>query len=536
MIRRPALAVLLAALPLLALVSVAVRTSAPSAAAGTGSSVPAYWLVASDGGIFSFGGAPFYGSTGALALNRPIVGMAATPDGAGYWLVASDGGIFSYGDAGFQGSTGSLVLNKPIVGMTPTPDGGGYWLVASDGGIFAFGDAGFHGSTGSMVLNKPVVGMAATADGGGYWLVASDGGIFAFGDAGFHGSTGSLVLNKPVIGMIADPNGGGYFLVASDGGIFSFGTAPFYGSLGGLPLKNPIVAAAATTASGTQKPSGQSDVGYWFTDDTGLVSNFGSADYFGSAPNPLNRPIVGMAEAPGNGAFVGSPFPSGAYGYDISNYQCPANFPSGDHQIGIVQVDGASDTSTQAGQSGNYANPCLAAEAAWAGAGLNLYTFLTYQTSSTSEPGCSFDSTDACNAGYQAGIDAFGDAQHVRHRHRRHLVARRRERPRHAVVGQRRIERRLRPGCAERAARDRGTGERGHLRQPRRLELDRGRLPAQRALLDGRLPALAQRPGLVCRLHQLGAEPQRAATGTADPRPVQQPAVRRGLRLLTRPR
>ena len=412
MIRRPALAVLLAALPLLALVSVAVTTSAPSAAAGTGSSVPAYWLVASDGGIFSFGGAPFYGSTGALALNRPIVGMAATPDGAGYWLVASDGGIFSYGDAGFQGSTGSLVLNKPIVGMTPTPDGGGYWLVASDGGIFAFGDAGFHGSTGSMVLNKPVVGMAATADGGGYWLVASDGGIFAFGDAGFHGSTGSLVLNKPVIGMIADPNGGGYFLVASDGGIFSFGTAPFYGSLGGLPLKNPIVAAAATTASGTQKPSGQSDVGYWFTDDTGLVSNFGSADYFGSAPNPLNRPIVGMAEAPGNGAFVGSPFPSGAYGYDISNYQCPANFPSGDHQIGIVQVDGASDTSTQAGQSGNYANPCLAAEAAWAGAGLNLYTFLTYQTSSTSEPGCSFDSTDACNVGYQAGIDAFGDAQH----------------------------------------------------------------------------------------------------------------------------
>jgi hypothetical protein len=119
-----------------------------------------------------------------------------------------------------------------------------------------------------------------------------------------------------------------------------------------------------------------------------------------------------MAEAPGNGAFVGSPFPSGSYGYDISNYQCPANFPSGDHQIGIVQVDGASDTSTQVGQSGNYANPCLAAEAAWAGAGLNLYTFLTYQTSATSEPGCSSDPTGACNAGYQAGIDAFGDAQH----------------------------------------------------------------------------------------------------------------------------
>ena len=38
-----------------------------------------YWEVASDGGIFAFGDAPFYGSTGSLRLNRPIVGMTATP-------------------------------------------------------------------------------------------------------------------------------------------------------------------------------------------------------------------------------------------------------------------------------------------------------------------------------------------------------------------------------------------------------------------------------------------------------------------------
>ena len=76
--------------------------------------------------------------------------MAATPDGGGYWLVASDGGIFTFGDARFYGSTGSLVLNKPIVGMAATPDGGGYWLVASDGGIFTFGDARFYGSLGGV--------------------------------------------------------------------------------------------------------------------------------------------------------------------------------------------------------------------------------------------------------------------------------------------------------------------------------------------------------------------------------------------------
>jgi hypothetical protein len=43
--------------------------------------------------------------------------MTLTPDSKGYWLVASDGGIFAFGDAGFFGSTKSLHLNKPIVGM-----------------------------------------------------------------------------------------------------------------------------------------------------------------------------------------------------------------------------------------------------------------------------------------------------------------------------------------------------------------------------------------------------------------------------------
>ncbi len=85
--------------------------------------------------------------------------MAATPDGNGYWLVATDGGIFSFGDAGFFGSTGALPLNKPIAGMAATPDGKGYRLVATDGGIFSFGDAGFFGSTGAMHLNAPIVGM-----------------------------------------------------------------------------------------------------------------------------------------------------------------------------------------------------------------------------------------------------------------------------------------------------------------------------------------------------------------------------------------
>ena len=249
-----------------------------------------YWLAASDGGIFTYGDAGFFGSTGDIALNQPIVTMSPTPTRSGYWLAASDGGIFTFGDAGFFGSTGDLVLNSPVVGMVPTRSGLGYWLVAADGGVFSFGDALFYGSTGDLTLNKPIVGMAATPTGEGYWLVASDGGIFAFGDAPFLGSTGDIALNKPIVGMASLPAGAGYWMVASDGGVFSFGRAGFFGSTGDLVLNSPIV---AITPSAT-------GLGYLFTAADGGVFAFGDAPFLGAAAElgPLNRPVVTLAAKP----------------------------------------------------------------------------------------------------------------------------------------------------------------------------------------------------------------------------------------------
>jgi hypothetical protein len=75
-----------------------------------------YWLVASDGGVFAFN-APFLGSTGNIALAKPVVGMQALANGRGYRFVASDGGIFSYG-APFYGSTGAIQVGEPVVGMS----------------------------------------------------------------------------------------------------------------------------------------------------------------------------------------------------------------------------------------------------------------------------------------------------------------------------------------------------------------------------------------------------------------------------------
>ena len=295
--RRRALSALAASLLLTALLvagAVPTATAEEGSVEAKGTLGAGYWLVGTDGGIFSFGDADFFGSTGNITLNKPVVAMAEHPTGEGYWFAAADGGIFNYGEADFFGSTGDLSLNKPIVGMSPTPGGEGYYLVASDGGIFAFGDAEFQGSMGGTPLNSPIVAMAVTPSGGGYWLAAADGGIFAFGDAVFYGSMGGTKLNKPIVGMDAVPNGNGYYLVATDGGIFSFGKteddAPFWGSTGNLTLNQPIVDMALA-------PGG---LGYWLAAADGGIFNFGpAAPFLGSmGGTPLTRPIVGVVGTP----------------------------------------------------------------------------------------------------------------------------------------------------------------------------------------------------------------------------------------------
>jgi hypothetical protein len=57
----------------------------------------------------------------ATAFAQVIDGSSRNGAGTGYWLGVSDGGIFNYGDAGFSGPAGALALNKPIVGMAPGP-------------------------------------------------------------------------------------------------------------------------------------------------------------------------------------------------------------------------------------------------------------------------------------------------------------------------------------------------------------------------------------------------------------------------------
>jgi hypothetical protein len=241
-----------------------------------------YRMVASDGGVFTFGWSTFHGSTGDLQLVSPIVAGASNGRG-GYWFVAGDGGVFTFGNAGFFGSAAGAT-SSPVVDMARTPTGNGYWLLERNGRVHAFGDAPHRGdgvptatnvaivgarsgngyrivrSDGAQddrqdqiggqpasfpALHAPIIHARPTPSGKGLWLVAGDGGVFTQGDAGFFGSTGAMRLNQPVVDLVPTPTGRGYWLVARDGGVFTFGDAAYVGSMGAVRLNRPVVAGVA---------------------------------------------------------------------------------------------------------------------------------------------------------------------------------------------------------------------------------------------------------------------------------------------------
>ncbi len=269
--------------------------SPPPPAAAPQAPQHGYWLVGSDGGIFTFGSAQFHGSTGSLHLQRPVVGITPTATRGGYWLVASDGGIFAFGNAGFHGSipgsglnpAGSGLprsLNAPIVGMVPSNDGGGYFMVASDGGVFAFGDARFEGSCpGIGGCRGAAVAVVPDATGNGYWVVTSTGAVYTFGDATNYGQPGPQ--RSAISSATATPNGRGYWILDGAGQVFPFGNAAAFGGMpaGSAGGFNPATAIFATSDGG----------GYWVVTALGKVSSFGDAPSDGDMSGThLNGPIV----------------------------------------------------------------------------------------------------------------------------------------------------------------------------------------------------------------------------------------------------
>ena len=210
-------------------VSRARRSPAPPAPPNS-----SYWLVASDGGIFTFGNAGFFGSAGSLRLEP--AGRRHGTDAIEERLLA--GGLRRrhlqlrrrrlprlHGGQAAQRAHRGHGARRPTAAATGTS--------RPTAGSSASATQGSTAPWAGSRSNAPIVGMAADPrrarllagrvrrrhlqlrrrrlprlhgrhapqradrrDGGrlgrcsGYWLVASDGGVFNFGDAGFFGSTG----------------------------------------------------------------------------------------------------------------------------------------------------------------------------------------------------------------------------------------------------------------------------------------------------------------------------------------------------------
>jgi len=322
--------------------------SVPRAAATTPGRGPAYWLVASDGGVFPFGRGTYAGALAGRTTNGRITASSVTPDGKGYWLAGADGGVFAFGDAKWKGSVPSGSVQAPIVAMAATPSGKGYWLAGADGGVFAFGDAAFHGTVSRLRLSAPIVAMAATPSGKGYWLAGADGGVFAFGDAPNVGGATTLPLNARVVGLAATPSGRGYWLAGADGAVLSYGDAVFMGGLSGNTLFGPVVGMART----------KSGDGYWLATSDGGVFSFGDAEYYGSVGGShLNSPVSAIASGDGLAVPATPTSPVSSVGYDISWPQCGNEVPAPPYGFGVVGVTAGHLFST---------NPCLDDEWRWA--------------------------------------------------------------------------------------------------------------------------------------------------------------------------
>ena len=218
--------------------------------------------------------------------------------------------------------------------------------------------------------------MAATPDGRGYWLVASDGGIFAFGDAPFHGSMGgdasttrrrdgrhpgrgrllagglrrrhlllrrrrllrvdrNIRLNQPIVGIDPHPGRRRLLVHRLRRGRLRLRRCPV--------LRLLRQRAPAPADRGHHRRRRQRRLLVRRQQRRGLrlrrrhLLGIGSA---GAQPTGWAWP-----RPPGPADLTGSSYPSGSFGYDISNWQCPgapSGPPPSPRAIGVVEVVGSS--------------------------------------------------------------------------------------------------------------------------------------------------------------------------------------------------
>jgi Cu/Zn superoxide dismutase len=315
---------------------------------GAGAPPGGYYLVASDGGVFTYGDAVFRGSRGGQPLARPIVGMAAT--GGGYYLVASDGGIFNYGDAPFLGSTGATTLAAPIVGMATVPLEARATLVdyrgVSSGAVRINAPKGPAAAAPAPAARVRVSVTARNLSPGGFYGVrlyakgeCDPSASFESAGVGLGSAPGvshpdrigdlppvladqkgevstSFVVERPVLDRIFDADGTAFVVHAKADNFANIPTR-YSSSAGGGHDAETLESGDAGdrtlcgVMTGKRSPTGSFTsagpaAGYWLVASDGGIFAYGDASFLGSTGNiKLARPAVGMAATPsGNGYWV----------------------------------------------------------------------------------------------------------------------------------------------------------------------------------------------------------------------------------------
>ena len=255
-------------------------------------------------------------------LGGAVYGSVTTADlGTGYQdvIVPTDLGLFV-----LDGQTGEVVAHVDDgTGGQGTYGFQNAALVTGDAngeiGITVAGYFGVHGGNyvQGIVQHFEVSGSnGALADEGGAWpQFHHDAGL-----SGFVGGAPSGQCARPTAAQ------NGYLTVASDGGIFAFGQ-DFCGSTGSMTLNKPVVGMAAAPGQG----------GYWLVASDGGVFAYGQAGFYGSTGSlTLNAPVVGMAPTPDGKGYWLVASDGGIFSYGDAGFYGSAAAVPGQDIVGMA--------------------------------------------------------------------------------------------------------------------------------------------------------------------------------------------------------
>lgn len=200
------------------------------------------WCVTRSGQVLVTGSVASYGNVPIRLARNAIIGIAANAEGTGYWIVTRSGHVFGFGAARSLGSLHRGPHSSAVVAVTRS-NGNGYYLLERSGRVTGFGSDALNGFLHVHRQRVRVMGIAATPGGRGYWVVASDGDVFSFGSARADHPAGPTPAGL-IVGIVAAPAGIGYYLVAQGGRVFSYGSALTLAPMSVNP-SDPVVGISA---------------------------------------------------------------------------------------------------------------------------------------------------------------------------------------------------------------------------------------------------------------------------------------------------